>query len=93
MIADGQQTESPGALTFEVARPLIDGIALVSDDEIRAAMALLFERLKLVVEPSGASACAALLAGKVAATGRRVGVTLSSGNVDLARFCDLLAAR
>ena len=92
-IADGQQTEAPGALNFEVARPLIDGIALVSDDEIRAAMALLFERLKLVVEPSGASACAALLAGKVAAAGRRVGVTLSGGNVDLAHFCDLLPAR
>ena len=91
-IADGQQTEAPGALTFAVARPLIAGIALVTDDEIRAAMAFLFERLKLVVEPSGATACAALLAGKVPLAGRRVGVTLSGGNIDLVRFRAVVAA-
>lgn len=92
-IADGQQTEAPGELTWAVARPLIAGIALVSDDEIRAAMAFCFERLKIVVEPSGASALAALLAGKVDAAGKRVGVTISGGNVGLDQFLAIMAAR
>lgn len=91
-IADGQQTEAPGELTFAIAHPLLSGIALVTDDEIRAAMAFLFERLKIVVEPSGATALAALLAGKVDATGRRVGVTLSGGNVGLEQFLALMHA-
>ena len=92
-IADGQQTEAPGALTFAIAQPLIAGVALITDDEIRAAMAFLFERLKVVVEPSGASALAALLAGKVGAAGRRVGVTLSGGNVGLHQFLAIMAVQ
>ncbi|MDP9365499.1 MAG: threo-3-hydroxy-L-aspartate ammonia-lyase [Chloroflexota bacterium] len=92
-IADGQQTEAPGELTWAVARPLIAGIALVSDDETRAAMAFCFERLKLVVEPSGATALAALLAGKVDAGGKRVGVTISGGNVGLDQFLRIMADR
>ena len=92
-IADGQQTESPGALTFPLVRPLLSAIALVSDDEILDAMAFAFERLKLVLEPSGATALAALLAGKVDAAGARVGVTLSGGNVALDRFLGLLGGR
>jgi len=95
-IADGQQTEAPGELTWAVARPRVAGIALVTDEEIVAAMAFCFERLKLVVEPSGATALAALLSGKLAGlglktTGRRIGVTLSGGNVGLDRFLALLA--
>jgi len=58
----------------------------VTDDEILLAMRLLFERLKVVVEPSGASALAAILAGRVEMTGRRVGVTLSGGNIDADQF-------
>ena len=92
-IADGQQTEAPGELTWAVARPLIAGIALVDDDETRAAMAFLFERLKLVVEPSGATALAALLSGKVDGAGKRVGVTISGGNVGLDQFLRIMAAR
>jgi threonine dehydratase len=61
----------------------------VSDAEIVAAMRFAFERLKLVLEPSGASALAALLAGRVEAAGRRTGVILSGGNVDVARFSAL----
>jgi threonine dehydratase len=91
-IADGQQVPIPGALTFEVTRRLVDDVLLVSDAEIVAAMRFLFERLKLVVEPSGASALAALLAGKLDVRGARVGVTLSGGNVDTARFAALMAA-
>ena len=62
-IADGQAARHPGELTFSVNRRLVDDVALVSDDEIRAAMRFAFERLKIVVEPSGATALAALLAG------------------------------
>ncbi len=92
-IADGQQTQAPGVLTFPIARRLVDGVVVATDEEILAAMAFLFERMKIVVEPSGASALAALLAGKVDAVGKRVGVTLSGGNVGLAQFCRLLGQR
>jgi threo-3-hydroxy-L-aspartate ammonia-lyase len=90
-IADGQQLPIPGELTFEVVRRLVDDVALASDPEIVAAMRFLFERLKTVAEPSGACALAALLAGRVEAKGLRVGVTISGGNVDAARFSTLLA--
>jgi threonine dehydratase len=90
-IADGQQVETPGKLTFEVNRRNLAGVKLVSDDEIRAAMRFLFERMKLVVEPSGASAFAALLKEPRQFAGKRVGVTLSGGNVGIDRFCALMA--
>ncbi len=90
-IADGQQTTMPGALTFPIVRRLCAGILTVSDDEIRATMRLVFERLKLVVEPSGACALAALLFGKVDLRGKRVGVVLSGGNVDAARYAAIVA--
>ena len=89
-IADGQQADIPGQLTFAVNRRLLDAVELVSDAEILAAMAFLFDRMKLVSEPSGASAVAALLAGRVHAPGARVGVVVSGGNVGVARFCELL---
>lgn len=89
-IADGQLVQAPGALTFEVNRRRVDTMVAVDDDHILATMRLLFERLKLVVEPSGASALAALLAGVVARPGARIGVTLSGGNVDTARFVSLM---
>ena len=90
-IADGQQLETPGELTFPVIRERVAAIATVSDAEIVDAMRFAFERLKLVLEPSGASALAALLAGKVDAAGRRTGVILSGGNVDVERFRQLTA--
>jgi threonine dehydratase len=89
-IADGQQADIPGRLTFEVNRRLVDAVEVVSDAEILAAMAFLFDRMKLVAEPSGASALAALLAGRIDAAGSRVGVIVSGGNVGVARFCELL---
>ena len=89
-IADGQQLPTPGALTFPVVQRLVSEIVTVSDDEIVAAMRFLFERVKTVAEPSGASALAALLAGKVDASGARVGVTISGGNVTAERFAELL---
>ncbi len=89
-IADGQQTTQPGELTFPIVRRLCAGILTVSDDEIRDAMRFAFERLKLVLEPSGACALAALLAGKRAVGAQRVGVVLSGGNVDPARYAAIL---
>jgi threo-3-hydroxy-L-aspartate ammonia-lyase len=90
-IADGQQIDIPGERTFAVVRERVAAIVTVSDAEIVAAMRFAFERLKLVLEPSGATALAALLAGKVAASGRRTGVIFSGGNVDVARFRELTA--
>jgi len=91
-IADGQQTTSPGEITFPIVQRLCAGILTVTDDELRDAMRFAFERLKLVVEPSGASALAALLSGKLDVNGRRVGVVVSGGNVDAARYAEIIAA-
>ncbi len=91
-IADGQQTTSPGEITFPIVRRLCAGILTVTDDELRGAMRFAFERLKLVMEPSGASALAALLGGKLDVGGRRVGVIISGGNVDPARYAEIIAA-
>ena len=92
-IADGQQLATPGERAFPVIAALVDDVVTVSDAEIVAAMAFLFERLKVVAEPSGASALAALLGGQVMLEGRRAGVVLSGGNVDAARFAQLLGGR
>jgi threonine dehydratase len=91
-IADGQQTTSPGEHTFPIVRKLCAGIVTVSDDRIRAAMRFAFERLKLVMEPSGACALAAVLFGALDVRAKRVGVVVSGGNVDAARFAECLAA-
>lgn len=90
-IADGQALHTPGELTFSVNRRLVDEIVLVSDDEIRDAMRFAFERLKIVVEPSGATPLAALLSGRVSALPDRIGVIVSGGNVDAERFARLCA--
>jgi threonine dehydratase len=88
-IADGQQTAQIGRRNCAIIAPGVDDIVGVTDDEILVAMRLLFERLKLVVEPSGASALAAILAGRVDVSDQSVGVTLSGGNVDVAQFTGL----
>jgi threo-3-hydroxy-L-aspartate ammonia-lyase len=92
-IADGLGSVEPGELTFEVNRRLVDEVVTVGDDEIVDAMAFLFDRMKLVVEPSGAVGIAALLTGKLDVGGRAVGVVLSGGNVGAARFAELIAGR
>ncbi|MCZ9346609.1 threo-3-hydroxy-L-aspartate ammonia-lyase [Streptomyces sp. TRM76130] len=89
-IADGQALTTPGEITFAVNRRLVDVIALVTDEEIVRAMRFAFERLKIVLEPSGATGLAALLAGRVGGPPRRIGVIASGGNVDAARFGALL---
>ena len=92
-IADGLQAAEPGELTFEVNRQRVDEIVTVSDAEILDAMAFLFDRLKVVTEPSGAVAVAALLSDRIDAKGARVGAIVSGGNVGVARFAELLGAR
>lgn len=88
-IADGQAADIPGELTFSVNQRLVDDIFLVTDDEIRDAMRFAFERLKIIVEPSGATPLAALLAGRVDRLPPRVGVIISGGNIDVRRFAEL----
>ena len=92
-IADGQQTQAPGGLTWPIVRRYAAGVVTVTDDEIRSAMRFAFERLKLVLEPSGATALAALLCAKVDARGARTGVILSGGNVDPKTFAACIVQR
>ncbi|NIH82747.1 pyridoxal-phosphate dependent enzyme [Amycolatopsis viridis] len=87
-IADGLAADIPGELTFSVNRRLVDDVLVVGDDEIRQAMRFAFERLKIVLEPSGATSLAALLQGTLSG---RVGVVLSGGNIGVERFRELLA--
>jgi len=82
-IADGARTPYLGSLTFPIILAQVDDMVTVSEDAIVRAMFFLWERLKIVVEPTGALATAALLDGVVKADNRRVGVIVSGGNVDL----------
>ncbi|WP_432564675.1 pyridoxal-phosphate dependent enzyme [Kineococcus sp. SYSU DK003] len=88
-IADGSAAETPGELTFAVNSRRVDDVVLVSDAELRAALVYAFDVLKVVLEPSGACALAAVLFGKGFAPGQRVGAILSGGNVGVARFREL----
>lgn len=89
-IADGLQTQSPGEVTFAILRDRAAGIVTVSDEQLVDAMRFAFERLKLVIEPSGAAALAALMTGKIDVRGKRVGAIVSGGNVDRSRFAALI---
>ncbi|MFJ2992314.1 threo-3-hydroxy-L-aspartate ammonia-lyase [Pandoraea sp. NPDC087047] len=88
-IADGAQTQHLGQFTFPVIRALVDDILTVTDDELVQTMKFFASRMKIVVEPTGCLAAAAALQGKIDIRGKRVGVILSGGNVDLARFAKL----
>lgn len=88
-IADGLRSTTPGEITFPINLRLVDELVVVDDEEIVAAMRFAFERLKLVLEPSGAVGLAAVLSGTV--RGSDVGVILSGGNVDPRRFGELVA--
>lgn len=89
-IADGQALPTPGAITFPLNQRLVDAIVLVSDEEIIDAMRFAFERLKIVLEPSGATALAALLTGRLEGLPRRIGIIASGGNIDSRRFAELI---
>jgi threonine dehydratase len=90
-IADGARTQSMGELTFPLVLEHVHDIVTVTDAEIVEAMRFLWERMKLVVEPTGALAAAAVLAGRAPVRGRRVGIILSGGNVDLKSAAALFA--
>jgi threonine dehydratase len=85
-ICDAIQTESPGVMPFEILRSMQAFGVCVSDDEVRAAMRFAFHHLKLVVEPGGAVALAAVLAGSVETRGKTTLAVLSGGNVDPEMF-------
>lgn len=82
-IADGARTPSMGEVTFPLVMHYVDDMVTVSDDALLRTMYFVWERMKLVIEPTGALAAAALLEGIVQAPGQRVGVLISGGNVDL----------
>ncbi len=90
-IADGVRLTTPGELTFPILQQTLSDVALVTDDEIRAALRYLVLRAHVVVEPTGAVAAAAVLSGKVPLErGARVGVILSGGNIDPPLLSEIL---
>jgi threonine dehydratase len=91
-IADGAQTQAAGALTFPLIQRHVKGILTVSDAQLVSTMRFFAERMKMVVEPTGCLAAAALLEGAIDLRGRRVGVVISGGNVDLAAFASFISA-
>jgi threo-3-hydroxy-L-aspartate ammonia-lyase len=90
-IADGARTSSLGELTFPLVMEQVHDVITVDDADLVQAMRLLWERMKLVVEPTGALATAGLLSGRIDVRGKRVGVILSGGNVDLKAAAALFA--
>ena len=90
-IADGAQTQHAGELTFPILQALVERIVTVTDPQLVAAMRFFFERMKIVVEPTGCLGAAALFERAIDLRGKRVGVILSGGNVDAERFASLLS--
>jgi threonine dehydratase len=88
-IADGARTSSPGRITFPLIMHYVADMLTVDDAGLLRAMWCLWERLKIVVEPTGALGAAALLEGRLDARGKRVGVVLSGGNADIRHLCTL----
>lgn len=91
-IADGLRVQSPGALTFPILQQIAEDVLTVSDEEIVEAMKFMLIRMKLLVEPSGAAAAAAVLNRKLPKNAERVGVVLSGGNIDAEFLSKLLVA-
>ena len=89
-ICDGQQTQAVGVRPFEVIRALVKGVLAVPDPVVVEAMRFVFERMKVVLEPSGACALAALMHHREQFRGQRVGITLSGGNIGTERFVALI---
>jgi len=91
-IADGAQTQRAGRLTFPVIQALVADVATVSDAQLVSTMRFFAERMKIVVEPTGCLAAAAALEGALDVRGQLVGIIVSGGNVDLARYAELLSS-
>jgi len=90
-ICDALQSSPPGKITFAINRQLLAGVLTVNDAEVETAMAMAFRHLRLVVEPGGAVALAAALAGRIPLAGRITAIVLSGGNVDAATFIAALS--
>jgi threonine dehydratase len=90
-ICDALQTPMPGELTLEINRRLLAGVLTVSDDEVRSAIRFAFRNLKLVVEPGGAVALAAVLSGRLRTAGKTTVIVLSGGNIDIELFAEIQA--
>jgi len=90
-IADGAQTQAPGKLTFPIIQALVSDVVTVNDDALKRAMRFFAQRMKIVVEPTGCLGAAAAFEQAVDVRGRRVGIIVSGGNVDLAQYAALLA--
>lgn len=90
-VADGLRTRRPGKLPYEITRRYVDDLVTVTDREIVAALRIILERTKMVVEPSGAVSVAAVLSGNLPAEGKKVACVLSGGNVELGQLAKLIA--
>jgi threo-3-hydroxy-L-aspartate ammonia-lyase len=90
-IADGAQTQALGALTFAIIRRDVADVLTASDAQLVEAMRFFAERMKIIVEPTGCLAAAAVMYGDLPLAGKRIGVIVSGGNVDLQRFAQLVA--
>jgi threonine dehydratase len=90
-IADGAQTQHAGRYTFPVIQALVEAVVTVSDDQLVKTMRFFGERMKIIVEPTGCLGAAAALDNVVDVRGKRVGVILSGGNIDLRRYAELVA--
>lgn len=91
-IADGAQTQHSGLLTFPVIQQLVKAVVTVTDEQLVSSMRFFAERMKMVVEPTGCLAASAVMEGVIPVRGKRVGVIVSGGNVDLKRYAGFLAS-
>ena len=89
-IADGAQTQAPGRFTFPVIQALVDDVLTVTDQQLVSTMRFFAERMKMVVEPTGCLAAAAILEGMLDVRRQRVGIIISGGNIDVDRYAELL---
>jgi threo-3-hydroxy-L-aspartate ammonia-lyase len=89
-IADGLRVQTPGTLTFPVLRKTAEDVLTVSDEELIDALRFMLFRMKILVEPSGAAAAAAVLSKKIPQDAKRIGVVLSGGNIDPEALARLL---
>jgi threonine dehydratase len=90
-IADGAASTHVGEYNFPILQRYVDRVVTVSDDQLVTTMKFFAERMKMVVEPTGCLAAAAVLQNVVPVKGKRVGVLISGGNVDMARFANFLS--
>ena len=89
-IADGMQVTSPGEMTFAIMREHLAGVLLVSEDEIKNAMRVVLERMKILIEPTGAVPVAAALKNERGWRNKRIGIIVSGGNIDLKKLAEIL---